>query len=113
MSRDITLYLEDILEAIEIIKSRINNLNEIDFKSNLEKQESIIYRLATIGEAINKIPEKELNKFPDIDWASIISMRNILIHEYYEADPDIIWDTIHKDLDILKIAIKKIKKVQD
>jgi uncharacterized protein with HEPN domain len=35
-------------------------------------------------------------------------MRSILIHEYYEVDLDIIWDTVQNDLDKLKEIITAV-----
>ena len=29
---------------------------------------------------------------PAIPWKGIIGMRNILVHQYFSVDPDIIWD---------------------
>lgn len=112
MKRDIDLYISDIIESIDTIQSRVNGLSEEKFKQDGEKYESIVYRFATIGEAVNKLPKSERDKFPNIDWPAIISMRNILIHEYYEVDLNISWDTIQNDLEKLLVLLvqEKIRK---
>ncbi len=108
MKRGLDLYLDDILESIDMIQAGVEGLNEEEFKKDEEKYESVVYRFAIIGEAINKIPKKKLENFPNINWTGIVSMRNILIHEYHDADLDIVWDTIQNDLGDLKEAIGKI-----
>ncbi len=108
--RRTNLYFDDILDSIEVIKKRVEDVSEEEFKLNAEKHESVVYRLASIGEAVNKIPKSKFENYPDIPWAGIISMRNVIVHEYYEVDLDIVWDTIVNDLDVLEEAILSMKK---
>ena len=108
MKRDLNLYLNDILESIDLIQARVSGMSEVEFRNDEEKYESVVYRFAIIGEAVNKIPKEYLKRFPNINWSAIISMRNILIHEYHEADLDIVWDTIKTDLTDLQIAISSL-----
>lgn len=93
-----------------VIESRVEGISEEQFKVNDEKYESIVYRLAIIGESVNKLPDDLLEKYPQVDWPAIISMRNILIHKYYEVDMDMVWDTIMTDLKVLKKVIETIQK---
>jgi uncharacterized protein with HEPN domain len=56
-----------------------------------------------IGEAANYIPEDIQSRYTDIPWAQMRGIRNLLIHEYFGVDTDIIWQTITDDLpDLLK-----------
>ena len=57
--RDIA-YLDDILEAIELIHSYMKNISEDSFAVNLEKQDAVLSRIQIIGEAVKKISEYEL-----------------------------------------------------
>jgi uncharacterized protein with HEPN domain len=45
-----------------------------------------------IGEAANHISEGFRADHPEIDWAKIIGMRNILAHEYRGTKDDIVWN---------------------
>lgn len=47
-------------------------------------------------------------KHLDIPWAQIKGMRNIHAHEYDKIDRNIIWNTINKDIEVLKDKLKKI-----
>ena len=53
---------------------------------------------------------QEKNKFPDVEWSSIIGFRNLLIHEYFRIEAAELWQTILKDLPALKIQMKDILK---
>jgi uncharacterized protein with HEPN domain len=39
-----------------------------------------------IGEAANHISDETKTKFSDIEWAQIIGMRNVFVHEYFGVD---------------------------
>ena len=47
-------------------------------------------------------------KFTNIEWAQLIGMRNIFVHEYFEVDPNLVWEIIKGDLPGLKEKIIEI-----
>lgn len=54
-------------------------------------QASLERLLETIGEAANRVPKDVQAQFPNIPWAAIIGMRNILVHAYDSIDPVKLW----------------------
>lgn len=38
-------------------------------------------------------------------WNKAIGMRNVLIHEYDDLSPDIIWETLRRDIPRLKAQL--------
>ena len=64
--------------------------------------------LEIIGEAATSMPEDIKEQYPDIPWHQMIGMRNILIHEYFGVDIDVLWRTIQVDLPILLTKVRKI-----
>ncbi|MZP42635.1 DUF86 domain-containing protein [Heliobacterium gestii] len=71
-------------------------------------QDAVIRRLEIIGEASNKLSREFQRTHADIPWSMIISMRNILIHEYFGVDLDVIWDTHVYNLPELKDKIVRL-----
>jgi uncharacterized protein with HEPN domain len=39
---------------------------------------------------------------PEIPWAQIVSMRNILVHNYFGIDLEEVWSAVEKDMPDLK-----------
>jgi len=102
--------LEQILEFIHKIELYISNTSLSEFKKDNKTQDAVIRNIEIIGEAANKVPAGFKKKYPEIKWKSIIGARNILIHEYFGVNLDLVWQIIKKDLPILNKQIEQIVK---
>jgi uncharacterized protein with HEPN domain len=58
MRRDFRLYLDDILEAIQQIRTYMADHDEETFKKDRKTQDAVIRNLEIIGEAAGKLPEQ-------------------------------------------------------
>jgi len=63
-----------------------------------------------IGEAANQIDEEFKKLNPQIEWRDIIDFRNFLIHDYMEIDLNIVWETIIKNIPLLRKKINYLLK---
>ena len=102
------LYLEDIAAACEAIESFIANISKEAFPTNDLIQSAVIRKLEIIGEASARLPESLRSRNPEIDWKAIIGFRNILVHQYFSCDPDIIWEAANSRVGHLKQQILSI-----
>ena len=109
MRKQETLFLDDILEAIEKIDAYKKGYSYQKFTSNSMMVDAILRNLEIIGEATKKIPADHKNAQPQIPWKKIAGIRDILIHEYFGVNLEIIWDVVINKLPELKEAVKKIK----
>jgi uncharacterized protein with HEPN domain len=64
--------------------------------------------LEIIGEAANHLSHGVTQNFTQIPWAQVVGMRNLLIHEYFGIDPELVWDIIKNDVPNLKDQISNI-----
>lgn len=100
MSRD-SAYLVDILQAAKAILRFVEGVNKGQFLANEEKYEAVNRKFEIIGEAARHLSVEAREKFPDVPWELMTTMRNILIHDYTDIDLHIVWDTIQEDLPFL------------
>ncbi len=78
-----------------------------DFISNTEKVDAVILNLEQIGETAKKISSETRKKYPNINWASIIGLRNMISHEYEGVRLEIIYEIVTKHMFKLKDILSK------
>ena len=108
MPRDYRVYLEDMLRSLARIQTLTSGMSYDDFAKDLTKQEAVIRNLEIIGEASKHVPQAVRSTYPEVDWAGIAALRNILIHEYFGIDLEIVWDIIQNELPPLDAQINEI-----
>jgi len=108
MPRDYKVYLDDILEASGRIRDYTSGLTLEGFKNDTKTLDAVVRNLEVIGEAAKKVPDDVRSRYPDVEWKKIAGLRDILIHEYFGIDVNIIWDILKNKLPSLEKQVRKI-----
>ncbi|MBD3300103.1 MAG: DUF86 domain-containing protein [Candidatus Moranbacteria bacterium] len=104
------IYLEHILKSIEKIERYIKDINYKKFLNDEKLTDALARQLGIIGEATNNFTQSFRKKHPNIEYRKIIAMRNFLIHEYFNVERKIVWNTCKNNIPKLKEILIKIKK---
>ncbi len=88
----------------------MKDADESKFKESIPFQDAVIRRLSIIGEASKNVPKELKDKHRDINWKNIAGMRDLIVHEYFDMDLDLVWNTIKIDLPVLKKAVTEMLK---
>lgn len=110
MKKKPEFYLKHIIDECNYLIEKTNNLKYLDFIENQDLRRSFIRSLEIIGEASKNLPKDFKDLHSDIPWIDIVDMRNKLIHEYFGVDYKLVWETIQKEIPILKKKIDDILK---
>lgn len=90
--------LEHILNAIDIIQTRTQNLTFDNLSADKVLSAGIVYYTLIIGEAAYNLSKAFKNSYVETDWDEIAKMRHNLVHGYYHVDPVIVWYVVQNDL---------------
>jgi len=106
--RDDKLYIDDIIDSINAIETYLKTLNYDDFIENRMVYSATIRELEIIGEAAGKLSQSLKEDYPNIDYRTIKDFRNVLAHEYFGVDMEIVWLIATEKVVALKEEIQKI-----
>lgn len=104
MSRSEADRLQDILAAIERCQAYRDHLAETDLGDMA--YDAVLRNLAVIGEAVKALPAEYKSARPDVPWPAIAGLRNVVVHEYFRVNPDVIRDILDQHLSALAVAIR-------
>jgi len=90
--------IRHILEAIDRVSSYVQGMDEKTFREDTRTLDAVIRNFQVVGEAVRLIPQRVQTRHPEIPWAVMRGMRNVLVHDYDRVRIPILWDTIRRDL---------------
>ncbi|AXS82956.1 DUF86 domain-containing protein [Marinobacter sp. Arc7-DN-1] len=104
-------YLGHIQQAIGRIQRYLQDIDQVGFLVNEEKQDAVIRNLEIIGEAAGSIqrhfPDFAI-KHPDFPLKAAYGTRNALAHGYFKVDLDVVWRTVERDLPELEVQVGEV-----
>lgn len=108
--RDEKLFIVDIKESVDAIFEYVEGMNLNEFIADRKTYSAVIREFEIIGEASKHLSSELLEKYHDIEWRDIKDLRNLLLHEYFGIDFEIVWNAVYEDLPKLKVVIETILK---
>jgi uncharacterized protein with HEPN domain len=97
--------VKDILACANNIATFIDKTDFDSFVNDPKTIRAVAFELTTIGEAAKAIPIEIQEKYNEIPWGKIQGIRNVLVHEYFRLDEEILWKTAKEDIPLL---VKKL-----
>jgi uncharacterized protein with HEPN domain len=109
VSRNLALYLDDILTSIGKIERYTANMTREAFVADERTFDAVAHNLQVLGEAVKNIPDDIRDRYPQIEWRKIAGLRDILAHAYFAIDDEILWDIVQTKLTELRDCIAIMK----
>ena len=110
--RDFRLYCADILDSGSAILEFVKGLAFEEFCNDRKTYSAVIREFEIVGEAVGKLPEELRRSHQDVEWQDVKDFRNLLIHEYFGVDLEIVWKIIQDDLPVLMDTVRKIMRTE-
>ena len=100
MTRSDRERFDDILQAINRCQEYRPFLGGTDVLAPMA-YDAVLRNLAVIGEAVRSLPDETRLSMPDVEWAAIAGLRNIVVLEYFRVNPDLIMQIIDQQFGTL------------
>jgi uncharacterized protein with HEPN domain len=100
--RDDSVYLQHILEAMELIEEYLTDIDFSKFNNTRLLQDGVIRQFEIIGEATKNLSQNVRDMAPVVPWKDMAGMRDKLIHQYFGVDIEAVWATAQLDLPTIR-----------
>lgn len=97
----------DAIEQVELI-SQFSQKGRDAFFGDVMVQSAILHRLTLLGEACRALTAAVRETHPEVPWRQIIAFRNVLIHEYFGIDLELVWTIVVEHIPTLGAQLRAI-----
>lgn len=109
MSRDERDRLRDIKDAIVAIRKHLEQAGETTAtKEDLLLHDALLFQFVVIGEAVKHLSSETRESTPEIPWADIAGLRDLIAHEYFRIDIRRVLEIVEQDLPPLEQTIDRL-----
>lgn len=108
--RDWSLFLQDIHASSKKIILYTTDISLPVLLKDHKTYDAVMRNLQIIGEAIKHLPAEIRAEYKNVNWKKAAGLRDIVVHEYFGINRDIIWDVIKNKIPELEKEVKKILK---
>src|SRR5258708_5632659 len=106
--RSESTYTRDALRAIAELEEFVAQTNRERFLADRLQQSFVFHRLVILGEAAVSLAKVFQDKYPEVPWPRLISLRNRLVHAYFDLDMALVWGIASSHLDELRRQLQRI-----
>ncbi len=96
--REDSLLIEDMVECCNNIYNYIGDVSFNGFINDRKTVDAVTRNFEILGEAASITSEKLRYNNVHIEWKKIKEFRNVLIHEYFGVDYEVMWRIIKHQL---------------
>jgi len=108
MTRNVLLYIKDILQNMQDAEEFIRNMTYEQFLGDKRTFNAVVRSLEVIGEAAKNVPDEVRAKYPMVPWKEMAGMRDKVIHFYFGVDREAVWLAVSDRIPAVKPQIEKI-----
>jgi len=101
--------LGDIKDAITAIREHLAGAEQDpEQKDDGLLHDALLFQFVVIGEAVKHLAPETRDSTPEIPWANIAGLRDLIAHEYFRIDIERVLEIVDHDLPPLEQAINRL-----
>lgn len=78
------------------------------FRMREEVQDAVLLGLLRLGETTKYIPQSVQDRHPELPWAYLRDIRNLVAHDYFGLAPELVWRTVREELPALRPRLQAL-----
>lgn len=109
MSRDERERLRDIKDAILAVREHLAQVGEEPSDADATLlHDALLFQFVVIGEAVKNLAPETRESAPEIPWADVAGLRDLIAHEYFRIEISRVLEIVERDLPPLEQAIERL-----
>lgn len=107
-------YIEQMEDAAQQAISFLSGCEKAQFLTDTKTQMAVSMALVILGESVARITKVNphiADEHPEIPWMKIKAMRNLVAHNYFELEFELVWKTVRDDLPHLLSQLRALRHI--
>ena len=101
-------FVDGMIEAAETAIRFTSGRRGADLNSDQMLLFALVRAIEIVSEAAGRVTEATREAAADVPWSLLVSMRNRLIHAYFDVDNDVVWKTVTEELPALLPKLREL-----
>jgi len=97
-----------MVEAADELGRLVAGIDVEAFIASDAVRSATLWKLAVIGEAAAHVPDHIRSAYPQVAWRRIVGLRNVLVHQYFGIDWEIVWQAAIREVPELRGQVSMI-----
>lgn len=108
MRRELLLVAE-LIDAAERIVELTTGATVASLDQDRDRRESLLWSFTVLGEASSQLDEKVKSDHPHVPWRAASSLRNRIVHGYWQISTAILLATAQDDMPGFLEAVREVE----
>ncbi len=97
-----------MLDALDRVRAYTADHTLDSFIADERSRDAVLRNLARLGETTKFIPQSVEDRHPQVPWAYLRDIRNLVSHDYFGIDPALVWHTATSELVNIRPALQEL-----
>lgn len=105
--------VHDLLDALDRIADYTAPHDRHSFRADDMAVDAVLHSMARLGETTKFIPQSQQDRHPQIPWVLLRDVRNLVSHDYFGIDLDLVWQTARAELPRVRPLLQALADAPD